>query len=615
MSKKPKPAKKSFKYKTTATLPKLAKVKTEWDLASLYYSSENDPQIEKNISKTEKAYLAFAKKWKNKKFTTSAKTLLVALSEKEKLAKMPEAARAGRYFSFRTCLNAKDEVANKKQALLGQRFRKLSSELLFFGLEIGKLSKTEQKKLLADTSLQHFHYYLHQIFLSSKYDLSEAEEKIIKLKRNQSYGMWTDAVERIISNRTISWKGAEMAIPEALETINTLGTKDKRKLWDILISQMEQIGEFAEHEFNAIITDVRTEEDLRGYKKPYSSTALSYEDSEKSIENLVSTVSTEGFELSKKFYKLKAAAHGVDKLHYTQKYDSIGQAPSIPWKQAVEICRDVFYNVKNEYGSVFDRMLANGQIDVSPKKGKRGGAFMSAEVSQPTQVFLNHLDDFKSLETLAHEMGHAIHAERSKKQTPFYEGHSITTAETASTLFENLLFDAVYDQAEAKTKPILLHDRITRDIATIQRQIAFFNCELEIHNTISSQGAMTNDELRDCMYSHLKTYLGPAISLDKRDGYSYVYIPHLRYGFYVYTYTFGILMSTIMANHYKADPGYIDEIDKFLCSGAAASVADIFASIGIDTSKANTFSNALQNHAADIKSFEQYTKQTTKRKK
>lgn len=259
-------------------------------------------------------------------------------------------------------------------------------------------------------------------------------------------------------------------------------------------------------------------------------------------------------------------------------------------------------------------MLTNGQIDVFPRKGKRGGAFMSDERGHPTHVFLNHTSTFKALETLAHEMGHAIHAQRSKTQTPFYDGHSIVTAETASTLFENLMFDAVYEQASEQEKHVLLHDRITRDIATIQRQIAFFNCEFEIHQTIKETGGMTNEELRDAMYRHLRSYLGSGIALEKRDGYSYVYVPHLRFGFYVYTYAFGILMSTIMANHYKADASYIDKIDAFLCAGSSDTVTNIFKSIGIDTSHTETFLRALDNHAADIATFEKYVRQRAAKK-
>lgn len=612
MSKKPKMKKNAFKYTPTTQLTPLGTIKTDWDLGGLYYKSERDPRIEMDLVATEEAYAAFVKKWRKKDFTASARVLAEALTEKEVLAGLPESSRASRYFSFRTAVDANDKVAENKLSLLSRRFRKISDSMLFFSLILGKLPKKKQSEFLKAPELAHFRYYLERIFLSAQHDLSEAEEKIINLKSSQSYGRWVNMTEKLISNRTVTWKGKTLPIPEALETIDALPSKDKPKLWDMILDVMKDVGEVAEHEFNAIITDVRTEDELRGYKKPYSATALGYEDDEASIENLVSVVSKDGFKLSQKFYKLKAQLAAVKSIPYANKYDTIGSETTIPFEQAVEICRDVFYSVKPVYGEIFDHMLLNGQIDAFPKKGKRGGAFMSDAIGHPTHIFLNHLDTFKSLETLAHEMGHAIHAQRSKTQTPFYQGHSITTAETASTLFENLVFDAVFAQVPETQKMVLLHDRITRDIATIQRQIAFFNAELEIHNTIFEKGGMSNDELAATMTKHLKSYLGPAVFVTEKDGYSYAYIPHLRYGFYVYTYTFGILMSTIMANHYKTDRSYAETIDSFLRSGASASVADIFKGIGINVKKPDVFKEALVNHQRDITQFAAFVRKHSK---
>lgn len=600
-------------YEPQTELMPLGKIKTEWDLKNLYYKSEKDPRLEADIVKAEKAYRKFINKWKKRDFTASAKVLCEALTEKEALAGMPEGGRAGRYFSFRTALNAKDDVADKQLALLSRRFRKLSDDLLFFGLTLGHIPKAKQKEFLKAKELEHFRYYLENVFKNATYDLTEDQEKIINLKSSQSYGRWVDMTQKIISNRTVNWQEKNIPVPEALETINTLPNRQKPKLWALVMAEMEQISEVAEHEYNAIITDVRTEDELRGYKKPYSATVLSYQDDEKSIENLVKTVTEEGFKLSKKFYKLKAKLHGVDKISYANKYDSIGKEPVIPFSEAVEICRDVFYELKPVYGEIFDNMLLNGQIDVYPRKGKRGGAFMSDATGHPTHVFLNHMDDFKSLETLAHEMGHAIHAERTKQyNTPFYEHFSTTTTETISTLFENFVFDAVYKRVPEKQKAVLLHDRLTRDISTIQRQIAAFNTELEIHNTINVKGAMTKEELRQCMEKHLKSYLGPAVDIKPEDGYSYVYWPHLRYGFYVYTYSFGLLMSTIMSKRYQADKSYIEKIDDFLCAGESASVADIFKLAKIDTRKPEVFREALRTQAKDIDDFAKYVRRHAK---
>lgn len=567
--------------------------------------SAKDPRIEADLKATESAYEAFAKKWSRNDFK-NAKDLKTALTDYEALSGMPEITRPGRYFSFRQCLDVNDREASRALALMSKRLRRASDQILFFTLKLGKLPDSLKKEYLKAADLSHFRYYLDRIFVGAKHDLSEAEEKIVRLKSRQSSGMWFQAVEKIISNRQINFKNKLLHLPEALETIDLLPIKDRIKLWDLIIVEMKKIGEMAEHELSAIIEDARGEDELRGYEKPYSTTALAYEHDEKSIENLVKAVSTKGFKLSQKFYKLKAKYHGVKELHYTEKYRSIGADLTITFEEAMEACRDVFYGLKTEYGEIFDRMLKNGQIDVFPNKGKQGGAFMSGEVGHPTHVFLNHVPNFKSLETLAHEMGHAIHGHRSEQNSPLYQGFSIVTAETVSTLFENLVFDAVYKQADEKDRVVLLHDRITRDISTIERQVAFFNAELEMHETIHTKGSIQSDELAACMHKHLKAYLGPGVKLSKDDGYSYVYISHLRYGFYVYSYAFGLLMSTLMSQKYKEDSSYIENIDKFLSAGSSDTVVNIFKSIGIDTTKEDTFLKALDNHAADIKQFEKF---------
>ena len=163
--------------------------------------------------------------------------------------------------------------------------------------------------------------------------------------------------EKLISTSAVSWKGKSGPPPEAFEKLDTLKSADKPKLWAKIIAVLDGFGIPAEHEFNAIINDARTEDDVRGYKKPYSATALAYEHDEKSIETLVSTMSTRGFALSRKFYRAKAAYHGVDALLYAQKYDSVGEQPVIPFAEALTICRDVFYQVNNEYGQIFDLSL------------------------------------------------------------------------------------------------------------------------------------------------------------------------------------------------------------------------------------------------------------------
>jgi oligoendopeptidase F len=606
----PKSTKTPSVFTRNNTIPPLPGIKTEWDLSRHYYRNENDERIEQDIEKTEQGYRAFAKKYARASFTDLPTTLAKALREYTALSHLPGEAVLY-YFHYRHTLNATDHVAEQKLTLYSDRLTKASNTVLFVPLVIGKLDKVKQRAYLKAPELQPYRYLLERIFLEAKHTLSEAEEKILNLKSLPARGLWVAGTDKILNRKTVKYKGKTLPLNEAIEKTSSIAPKERPALWKVVTTELKHWAEVAENELNAIVLDKKINDELRGYQKPYEAKVQGYQNDLASVEALVEAISTEGFALSKRFYKAKAAFHGVPALSYANKYDPVGKEPTITFPDAVEICREVFYKTKTEYGTIFDEMLTNGQIDVYPRHNRSGGAFMSSAIDLPTFVFLNHVDSFRSLETLAHEMGHAIHSTRSKVGQPsWYEDYSTTTAETASTFFENLVFEHVYGQAAPETKFALLHDRITRDIATIQRQIAFFNFETELHTRIRTEGGMTKGQMASCMQHHLQSYFGKAVEVTEDDGYSFVFVGHFRSMFYVYTYAYGLLMSTLMSRRYHADRNYITHVDTFLQSGGSNTVEQIFRSIGIDTYKPETFTEGLSALRANISEFERLAKRS-----
>ena len=599
-----KPAsKKVFSYTTQNIVPALPTIKTAWDLSSLFYTSESDPQLLADIALTEQSIQAFAKKYAKKDFTASPQSLAKALQEYFALQETP-GEKALYYLFYRHTLDANDHTAERLIALYSDRLTKANNLVLFFPLKLGKIPKKQQKVLLKAPELQPFAHYLRHIFKTAQHTLSEAEEKILSLKSAPARGLWIAGTDKILKRRTVTYKKKTLGLMEAIELGSSLPNNERPALWRVVVDELKKNAEIAENELNAIITDKKITDELRGYTKPYEAKVESYENDLTSVESLVAAITKKGFTASRKFYTAKAALHGVATLPYVSRYDTIGATPQIPFTEAVTLCRDVFYGLIPVYGEIFDTMLTRGQIDVYPKPRRSGGAFMSAEVGIPTMVFLNQTDDLNSLRTLAHEMGHAIHAERAKAGQPtWYEGHSITTAETASTLFEQLVFDALLAHADDHTKFVLLHDRLTQSIATIQRQIAFFNYEVELHALIRERGAATASEMAELFSKHLQAHLGPNIEVTTDDGYSFVYVGHFRSMFYVYTYAYGLLMSSLMIQNYKADANYLERIDAFLQAGESDTVENIFKRIGIDAHKTETFERALDSHVADVNTF------------
>lgn len=566
---------------------------THWNLGSLY-TGANDTNIDKDISAYQSAVLAFEKKYRKHSVLqlSNPKVLRTALDQYEKLCALSEGSRASYYFALRRELDAKDDEAEKRLNVLGDILTKLGNKLVFFDLSLGKISKTDQVRLLNDKALAKYRYHLSELFQDAKYYLTEPEEKILSLKSNSSYGLWVSGTEKILNRKTVLHKGKNIPIAEAFERVSELGKKDRNILWGKAMDICKSLGEVAENEITAIVLDKKVNDELRGYAKPYSATVRSNENTDASVEALVQAVKA-NYKIAHRFYALKAKMLKEKTLSYADRNAAVGAEPEITFEQSTTTLQNVFQNVNPEYKNILDKMVKDRQIDVFPKTGKTGGAFCASLINLPTYVLLNFTPKMRSVMTYAHEMGHAIHAERSKIQPPLYQGHSTAVAETASTLFEGLMFDYTLESFNKKEKIVALHNRIQDDISTIIRQTAFFEFEREMHETIRKNGAMNHIELATLMQKHLKSYLGPKVNVTLEDGYTFVYVSHFRRFFYVYTYTYGLLVSSAIAERFKANNSYREEIEQFLTAGCSKSPDDIFKEIGIDVTNPKFFEAGL----------------------
>jgi len=597
---------KEFTYEPKNLIPPLKKYPKEWDLKGLFYTSPNDPRLEKDVIAAEKSCLAFAKKYEKKNFTTSKKSLLEALNDYKKLLELGE-NKPLYYLWLRLSLDSQEVESQKLLNLLEQRLTKAYNKLIFFDLSIGKIDKKQHASILNDKNFSEYKFHLKGIFETAKHQLSEAEEKIMSLKSMTSCGMWISGTEKIIGAKSVVVDSKTIPLNAALMEMLDAPKKRRHMLWKECRKVLEEIGPVAENELNAVITNKKINDDLRGFKKPYSATVMNYDSTDKSLETLVDVVTTKGYTLSKKYFAQKKRLLGTE-LAFIDRNQKLGELPRISYETAVTICRDAFYGFNPMYGEIFDEMLSQSKIDAFPKKGKTGGAFSISSTKVPTLVLLNHSSDFQSVSTLAHEMGHAIHAYRSKEQSVFYDGHSTVTAETASTFFEAVIGNALLETLEGKQKMLLLDALIGGKIDTMMMCIARYSAELEIHETIRAEGSMTWQDMSAVQAKHFRQYCGKSITVDDSDGLGVLHKTHYRRNFYQFTYSFGEIMSSIMYSRYQKDAAYTNEIDVFLRAGAKDTIENIYKEIGINISKPGVFEEGLTILEDQINEFTQLTK-------
>lgn len=588
-------------------------VKTSWDLRALY-TSENDPQIEKDTQAIEIACVSFEKKYRadTNIFASDAK-LLEALKAYEKLAECIGGEKPLVYFWYRQELNSADKTAMARIPLLSDRFAKAHNRVLFFELALGKLDTKRQNTLLTDMRFAHYKHFLWVIFSQAQHNLAENEEKILNLKSLPSRTLWVTGFNKVLTKQTVKWKGHELTIDAARALMRTSSQKDRAKLHELSQEKLKAVSDFAESELNAVVTDKKIEDELRGYAKPYSATVLRYQNDEKVVETLVEIV-TKNFKIAHEFYKLKAEMLGMKKLTLADYAADIGKTKiKIPFQQGYNVLYSTLEKTDPVYAEILETMAKNGRIDVYPRKGKTGGAFCSHTMNTPTVVLLNHADDLRSFTTLAHEMGHAIHSERSRTQPPIYQDYVIPAAETASTFFEALALDRLVETLPENAKIAALHDIIQEDIATIFRQIAFFNFELELHTRVRAEGALTHEALAKLLAKHLRAYLGSSVTVTDNDGYLFALVSHFRNYFYVYSYAYGQLISKVLLRKYKQDPAFIKKVDQFLTAGGSKRPDDIFRDIGINPVDPTLIKDGLKEIEENIKKLKQLLAKKKKR--
>lgn len=578
--------------------------KTNWDLTYLY-KNYNDPAIQKDLLLIETSCTSFSSKYVKKDFTSSPAVLKKALDEYFSLPIEKIGHKAHFYFQLNLHLNSEDKDASIKLNKVIKQLTDSSNKLTFFILKIGNIAKDKQKAFLSAKELANYSYLLDHIFKNSRYQLSEVEENIFNNVSQTSVDMWVSLQEETLSKKEVVFKKEKIPVSKALNTYPELPKQhDRRVLASLVIEKLKENADIAEAEMNAIISHKDYLDQKRGYKKSYSATALHYEQDEKTIESLVDVV-TKNFPVVHSFYKLHKEILKLDTLYYCDRSIGIGEIKkSFSFDSSVELVSKAFAQFGDEYPKILENYLAEGRIDVFPKKGKVGGAYnwSLGSTDEPRGVvLLNHNNTVRSFETLAHEMGHAIHGVLSARSQPrYYRSYTIATAEVASTFFEQMAQDYIFDLLPERDQIILLHNRIKSDVSTIFRQIALFNFEKELHVEIKKAGKVTHIQMAQMLTKHMKSYLGPAFTLTEDDGYFFVSWSHIRNFFYVYTYAFGQIVSKSLYKKWKNNNAYSKQVEKFLTSGGCDTVENIFESIGIDVTKPEFFEQGIESIKSDI---------------
>ena len=293
------------------------------------------------------------------------------------------------------------------------------------------------------------------------------------------------------------------------------------------------------------------------------------------------------YELPRRWYRLKARLLGLDRLaDYDRMAAVTDEDEPIPWARAKDIVLDSFDGFSPELAASARAFFDEQRIDAPVRPGKRGGAFCSYTVpSAAPYVMLNYTARRRDVLTLAHELGHGVHASLARPQGVYHFATPLTLAETASVFGETLVFGRLLDEAPTPASRLgLLAESIEGSIATVFRQVAMNRFEHLAHTARREQGELSLERIGELWAESQEELLGDAVEVTEGYRSWWSYVPHfINSPGYVYAYAYGQLLALAVYGRYEEEgeafvPAYLE----LLAAGGSMPPEELGRIVGID---------------------------------
>mgnify|MGYP003301548173 CR=1 FL=1 len=319
---------------------------------------------------------------------------------------------------------------------------------------------------------------------------------------------------------------------------------------------------------------------------------------EKVYDNLVATVRKQAGPLQE-YVTLRKEVLDLEEIHFSDLFVPIvpGIDRTYTYEEAQNIVLEATAVLGEDYTAVLKEAFDNRWIDVYPAKNKATGAYAIHSYGYHPFSLLNFTGTLNDVFTIAHELGHVMHSYYSNKHQPYvYSDYCIFTAEVASTVNEQLLFDYLYKNSQSDAeKALLLCNQLDNIRSTLYRQTLFADFENMTHNMVEQGMPLLPDVLCE-EYSNLyKIYHGEDFVIDDVLRYEWARIPHFYRAFYVYQYATGISAAvSISKKILNGEPDAVANYRHFLSCGGSDYPINLLKIAGVDMAAPQPVEDTLQ---------------------
>jgi oligoendopeptidase F len=550
----------------------------------------------------------------------SAATLLACLQEREQMGE-----QLTRLYSYANLNFDVDQSISENQARLGQvraLFPKFGSTVAYIEPELLQVDPAVIEGFMAENEdLRVYEFAYQELLRQKKYTLSPKEEQILARTGN---------ISSTPSRAHSSLMNVDLDFPDIIDPNGkpvklTMSGFTKYRAVPVYNVRKQAADAFFgtlrsyENTFATLLDGVVNahilDKDARGYDSCLEAALYPQHISTDVYLTLIKTINENLPRTLHKYITLRRKVLGLDgPVTFPNLYNPMIEdyEAAYTYDEGRALILAGLKPMGEEYLAKLTKGMdpASGWIDIYPNANKESGAYSNGAMARKLHPYIKHNFDntLDAVFTTAHEFGHALHSDYSRKsQPPVYGDYTTFLAEIASTINEALLTNYMLRNSKSDEETLyLLNQRLESIRLTIFRQTLFAEFELKAHEHVEQGNSLTPEFLNGLYADLIQTYYGSDFEMGENDPCEWMFIPHFYYDFYVYSYATGLtsgisLAQQIDKNGQKTAQKYLDNMLK---AGSSAPPLDILRNAGVNLETPQPFIDMLNLFEQTVDQFD-----------
>lgn len=583
-----------------------------WDLSALF-SGVDDPAIDAAWRTSMERAEAFAQKYRGRVASggLAAGELAAAIAEYEAISS--EASKPAHYANLLFAADTSDPKLGSFLQSQMEASSRLRVVLLFFGLELQQCPGEYFAHVVADPELENYRHFLEVMRKAGPHRLGETEERLLELTANTGCRAWVRLHDELTGNHVYrihepqSGEVREATQEEVLDLLRDPSREVRQAAADAFTAGLLELQRPIVFLYNTLLADKALDDELRKFDSPEASRHLENELTAKTVD-LVTDMCRERSDLVARYYRAKCKLLGLEKLTHVDRYAPMEETRrTVGWDEACRIVLESFRSFCPAMAEAAQEFFDKRWIDAEPRPGKSGGAFCNYNTPDTHPVlFQTYLGDASDVMTLAHEMGHGVHASLSRSQSPLNFSGTLPLAELASIFGELLVFERLAEEAGDRERLSLYANKIEGTFASVHRQAAMYRFERRCHALRRSQGELSPAQFGDIWQDEIQSMFQDSVELGEQHRVWWQYVGHFVFApFYVYAYAFGELLTLGVYDLAKrSGPGFAEQYVEVLRLGGKESPHDLMARLGVDLDSREFWEGGFRSIDALVTEFE-----------